>query len=132
MIRIIAFFLLNLFFLSPAAAIEAAGSGNLRGLTTTTAGLTDCSTVRCAENPCVEQPDLCGAGMVCLVLPAIASNGQCCPRPQCRPEIIHCGDKACGNGEYCCNESCGICAPLGGMCTAEVCNDFEVLPISDP
>jgi hypothetical protein len=54
MIRNIAFFVLNIFFLSHAAAIEAAGNGttngNLRGLTTTS-GPTDCSTVKCAENP---------------------------------------------------------------------------------
>jgi hypothetical protein len=32
-----------------------------------------------------------------------------------------CGPKACKSGEYCCNNSCGICAPIGGSCTREVC-----------
>jgi hypothetical protein len=27
-----------------------------------------------------------------------------------------CGSKTCGSGEYCCNPSCGICAPKGGAC----------------
>jgi hypothetical protein len=27
----------------------------------------------------------------------------------------------CGPGEYCCNESCGICAPLGGGCIEIYC-----------
>lgn len=32
-----------------------------------------------------------------------------------------CGPSVCGSGEYCCNESCGICAPFGGSCTQQVC-----------
>jgi hypothetical protein len=32
-----------------------------------------------------------------------------------------CGGSVCGPGEYCCNPSCGICAPLGGACTHQVC-----------
>ena len=34
---------------------------------------------------------------------------------------VPCGYSVCGHGEYCCNESCGICAPVGGFCTAEYC-----------
>jgi hypothetical protein len=33
-----------------------------------------------------------------------------------------CGDSFCGAGEYCCNQSCGICAPLGGVCTQQICD----------
>ena len=29
----------------------------------------------------------------------------------------------CGSDEYCCNESCGICAPIGGSCTQEFCGE---------
>jgi hypothetical protein len=36
-----------------------------------------------------------------------------------------CGATVCGQGEYCCNPSCGICAPLGGGCTAEYCSTGE-------
>ena len=32
-----------------------------------------------------------------------------------------CGTNTCGAGEYCCNESCGICVPNGGSCTQQVC-----------
>lgn len=37
------------------------------------------------------------------------------------PTIAACGPKTCGEGEYCCNESCGICAPVGGACTQQAC-----------
>jgi hypothetical protein len=36
-----------------------------------------------------------------------------------------CGASSCGAGEYCCNESCGICAPEGGVCTQQFCGDNE-------
>ena len=29
--------------------------------------------------------------------------------------------KVCGSGEFCCNPSCGICAPIGGSCTQQFC-----------
>lgn len=32
-----------------------------------------------------------------------------------------CGRTRCGRGEYCCNPSCGVCAPEGGACAAIVC-----------
>lgn len=32
-----------------------------------------------------------------------------------------CGTSTCGAGQYCCNASCGICAPEGGVCTQQVC-----------
>jgi hypothetical protein len=32
-----------------------------------------------------------------------------------------CGRAICGPGEYCCNESCSICAPEGGFCTQQRC-----------
>ncbi len=34
-----------------------------------------------------------------------------------------CGSNVCGSGEYCCNESCGICAPIGGACTEQFCGE---------
>ena len=39
-----------------------------------------------------------------------------------------CGDRRCGAGEYCCNESCGICAPTGGFCIQIAC---ETAPTTD-
>jgi hypothetical protein len=32
-----------------------------------------------------------------------------------------CGSSLCKAGEFCCNESCGICAPRGGVCTQIQC-----------
>jgi hypothetical protein len=33
-----------------------------------------------------------------------------------------CLDKICGDDEYCCNPTCGVCAPIGGFCTDQVCH----------
>jgi ZU5 domain-containing protein len=40
----------------------------------------------------------------------------------CTPNAQPCGATTCGQGEYCCNASCGICAPLGGACTQQDCS----------
>jgi len=32
-----------------------------------------------------------------------------------------CGNNVCGAGYYCCNASCGICAPAGGACIQIAC-----------
>jgi hypothetical protein len=34
-----------------------------------------------------------------------------------------CGKNTCKPDEYCCNESCGICAPEGGFCTQQICDE---------
>ena len=37
--------------------------------------------------------------------------------------LTPCGDAFCEGDEFCCNESCSICAPLvGGTCTLQVCD----------
>ncbi|WP_437736895.1 hypothetical protein [Sorangium sp. So ce1335] len=36
-----------------------------------------------------------------------------------------CGDNVCGPGTYCCNSSCGICAPKGGACTQQYCEPLK-------
>jgi hypothetical protein len=36
-----------------------------------------------------------------------------------------CGNKVCSGKTFCCNASCGICAPLGGGCTQQVCLTAE-------
>ena len=41
------------------------------------------------------------------------------------PTIAACGKNVCGEGEFCCNESCGICAPVGGACTQQACEPSE-------
>jgi hypothetical protein len=51
--------------------------------------------------------------------------GQVCPRYLCRlicpPGVSLCGATLCRNGDVCCNASCGICTPPGGLCTQQVC-----------
>lgn len=47
-------------------------------------------------DPLAETPTLCGQGVFLTV---------------------------CGSDEYCCNDSCGICAPIGGFCTQEFCGE---------
>jgi len=47
------------------------------------------------------------------------------PDPDCgapAPELT-CGDNLCGEGEYCCNESCGICTREGEGCIELFCGD---------
>jgi hypothetical protein len=83
----------------------------------------------------------CGKGTFCCN----ASCGICaplgggCPDVMCevaQPEETHeasakqapeeslattCGGRVCAAGTYCCNASCGICAPKGASCTQQVC-----------
>ena len=33
-----------------------------------------------------------------------------------------CGDHLCPTGSYCCNASCGLCAPKGGACPQIACD----------
>lgn len=40
-----------------------------------------------------------------------------------------CGTSTCGAGQYCCNESCGICAPIGGGCIELYCGDGETISL---
>ncbi len=41
--------------------------------------------------------------------------------PQVEPLGSHCGPSRCSVGQFCCNESCGTCAPRGGMCPERLC-----------
>jgi hypothetical protein len=34
-----------------------------------------------------------------------------------------CGPNVCSFGTYCCNASCGICAPKGDLCTQQFCDN---------
>lgn len=38
-----------------------------------------------------------------------------------KPAGESCGDVVCGDGLVCCNASCGICTPPGGVCTGMIC-----------
>jgi hypothetical protein len=37
-----------------------------------------------------------------------------------------CGPSVCYEGEFCCNESCGICAPTGSVCTQQLCVKMNI------
>lgn len=64
------------------------------------AGLPGCHTV-CP--PCVHAKPPCMAK--CAII--------------CNPQ--KCGSSVCAIGEFCCNSSCGICAPAGGACIDIMC-----------
>jgi hypothetical protein len=89
--------------------------------------------------PCVSSAE-CGASEYCTV-----EDGVCNRPPGCGPEDIcpavcfgtcaakpekanagdgePCGPKTCPAGQVCCNRSCGICTPPGGLCTQQLCED---------
>jgi hypothetical protein len=37
-----------------------------------------------------------------------------------------CGTNSCGPGTFCCNSSCGVCAPIGGACLDVWCDPAEI------
>ncbi|EEH44722.2 uncharacterized protein PADG_01011 [Paracoccidioides brasiliensis Pb18] len=51
-----------------------------------------------------------------MTLGAIAN-----PFPNPQNDAVQCGTNTCNNGDVCCNESCGICTPPGGLCTQQAC-----------
>jgi hypothetical protein len=85
-----------------------------------------------ASKPCASSAD-CSGATFCTV-----ESGVCNPPPGCNPPDVvcpavcygtcepkpsgeRCGPNVCQAGEFCCNESCGICAPRGGACTQQLC-----------
>jgi hypothetical protein len=39
---------------------------------------------------------------------------------------VTCGASTCAAGDVCCNSSCGICTPPGGMCTQQACTATSI------
>ena len=68
----------------------------------------------------------CGGLCVCK-RPQVCKPGshwEASPRVcACVPDSagVPCGRNVCQTGTFCCNESCGICAPKGGACTQVIC-----------
>ena len=60
----------------------------------------DCPPLPCSEEPCDQH---------------VCRDYQCVV-------VATCGPNVCNVGEYCCNESCGVCAPQDGGCTQQVCD----------
>lgn len=72
----------------------------------------DCGAIYCITEPC-EQPVCRGHRCVVPTYTDPPAGGE------------PCGDVTCGANSYCCNASCGICAPLDGGCIQIVCADDE-------
>jgi hypothetical protein len=84
---------------------------------------------------------ICGAGTSCcnascsICTPkGVSCTQQVCNSPTLTEEpgdedasLIGqpCGKNTCGTGTFCCNASCGICAPKGGSCTQQYCPPVE-------
>jgi hypothetical protein len=70
-----------------------------------------CACVKPVEDPCALVD--CRSGAACIVSdgqPICVSNGN-----------WECGKNVCPAGQQCCNESCGLCAPLDGACIQIAC-----------
>jgi hypothetical protein len=95
--------------------------------------------VQCIRAPCPAQPACvpddvdpvkdpcaavrCRAGTHCQVTPIVCITTPCDPIVECVPNVAggQCGGNTCSAGQFCCNPSCGICAPKGGACTEQFC-----------
>lgn len=64
------------------------------------------------------------AGDGCNTCTCTANGVPACTKIAC-PVGEPCGDNFCGEGTYCCNASCGICAPEGGACIQIACLPTE-------
>jgi hypothetical protein len=78
--------------------------------------------VECLEKPSCDGVK-CEGGTHCEVREVQCIRAPCPPQPTCVPDAEGqpCGDNVCGAGTFCCNPSCGICAPKGGACTQQFC-----------
>lgn len=67
------------------------------------------------EDGVCNRPPGCRPGDIC---PAVC-YGTCRVKISLPPST--CGGNICPAGTFCCNASCGTCAPIGGACTQQVC-----------
>ena len=75
---------------------------------------------RCGGNSRLPCPD----GFICVVDPGndcAKTRRTDCPGICVREPGTPCGRNRCGQNEFCCNSSCGECAPIGGGCTDRYC-----------
>lgn len=66
-------------------------------------------------------PDECAAILFMCADGATPFFDACGCGCETTPGGTPCGPSQCGAGQFCCNESCGICAPDGGFCTEQFC-----------
>lgn len=90
----------------------------------------DLEPVACVRAPCPpiprcvsEEPPVGQCAMTRCPPRTRCEEGSTPPYVRCVPdhEVEGCGTNVCGAGEFCCNETCGICAPKGSACTQQVC-----------
>ncbi|MFT3921666.1 MAG: hypothetical protein QM778_03950 [Myxococcales bacterium] len=75
------------------------------------------------QNPCLTAK--CNKSTHCEAKEVQCIKAPCCPVAACVSNTgpsKACGDNTCSAGTYCCNESCGTCAPIGGACTQQICS----------
>lgn len=88
-------------------------------------GVTSALTTVAVSGSCSDG-ELCRAGQHCQEAACLVAcppnQPHCCPS-FCvdDPQPVKCGQNTCGAGQYCCNESCGICAPMGAACIQMMC-----------
>lgn len=78
-----------------------------------------------AKDPCASEP--CEAGTHCEAKQAPCTKAKCPPIAECVPDTdgTKCGKNTCGPNTFCCNSSCGICAPEGGGCIQQFCGPTD-------
>ncbi|KAK8115381.1 hypothetical protein PG999_007450 [Apiospora kogelbergensis] len=81
---------------------------------------------KCGKNTCGLGERCCNASCGICTAPDGMCTQQICtetrspapapeqPEAEAEAAAEKCGKNTCGQGEYCCNESCGICAAVGG------------------
>lgn len=85
----------------------------------------------CTDDQCGPIPPVvpfCEDGTPTVTTCAPNAAGVCSWRVDC-PSA--CGANTCAQGEYCCNESCGECRPIGEACDAVLCTQCGNAP-GDP
>jgi hypothetical protein len=97
--------------------------------TTTTSGET-CGSTECASDEycCNYSCSMCAKkdGGVCIEMFCEDGGKQDPVQPNADDSLPstneeECGPVTCGDGEYCCNPSCGICTKIGGSCILMIC-----------
>jgi hypothetical protein len=99
----------------PCAALDCANCKVVNGKA-------KCGAVDTCSDPCTTAR--CGSGTHCEALEVDCFAAPCCPVATCVTNSgsgEKCGENTCKSGTYCCNESCGTCAPQGGACTQQWC-----------
>ena len=86
----------------------------------------------CAGKTCGDSCAICDpSDPTCIettVLKYCQPDGSCSPTlPTCKVDVggVPCGQNVCGKREFCCNASCGICAPIGGACIQIACEPAQ-------